>query len=79
MGFQELFFHEKLRVILLDPNASQISVNLESTTLCLKRKKKKDVLGRVVGVISLLLRFFDNGLRISGFERGTLDGFILVA
>ena len=32
-----------------------------------------------VGVNGLLLRFFDNGLRILGFESGTLVGFTLVA
>ena len=36
-------------------------------------------MGRVVGVNGLLLRFFDNGFRILGFESGTLVEFILVA
>ena len=74
-----MFLHEKLRMILLDPNTSQISVNIESTTLYFKGKKKKMFWEGLLGVNGLLWRFFDNGLRVLGFESGTLVGFILVA
>ena len=77
MGFQEMFFHEKLRMILLDPNTHkyQSTSNLQH---CISKERKK-CFGKGVGVNGLHWRFFDNGLRVLGFESGTLVGFILVA
>ena len=69
---------KKLRMLSLDPVYIK-NIDQYQIYNVVFQKREEMFCGKIVGVNGLLLRFFDNGLRILGFESGTLVGFILMA